>query len=114
MDAARELAQLLERVRELVARPREQVARTGRVALDLALGKPQEEGDRDEPLLRAVVQVPLETAPLGARGLDDARAGTPELLLVALPLGDVHPGDQPARLASLVHEGRHPPGDDQA
>jgi hypothetical protein len=41
----------------------------------VALGRePQRERERDEPLLRAVVEVALQPAALGIAGLDDAGA----------------------------------------
>ena len=47
----------------------------GRVAVDRALlGHTQVQGERDEPLLRAVVKVALEAPALGVRRSDDARA----------------------------------------
>ena len=69
MDAARQLAQLLQGVRELVAGELE-VAVLGMPARR----QPQHQRQRDEPLLRAVVQVALQPPPLGVAGLDDARA----------------------------------------
>src|SRR3712207_7719953 len=43
-----------------------------RVVAQLRLGDPQRERERDEALLRAVVQVALDAPPLGVAGLDDA------------------------------------------
>ena len=74
VDAARELAQLLERVGELVARGRRELLRLGGVAPDVGAEHPQLERERDEPLLGAVVQVALEPAALGVAGRDDALA----------------------------------------
>ena len=74
MDAARELAQLLERERQLLRRAREHLGGASRIGLDSRLRHPQRQGERDEPLLRAVVEVPLEAPALGRLGLDDARA----------------------------------------
>ena len=39
----------------------------------LGLGHAQVHGQRDQPLLGAVVQVPLQAAPLGVARLDDPR-----------------------------------------
>ena len=58
MEAARELAQLLERVRQLVARASSSRLRLGGSA-DLAR-EAQVQGQRHEALLRAVVEVALE------------------------------------------------------
>src|SRR5207245_7883758 len=74
MDAACELAQLLERLRELLARRVEQLLGDLGVLLQLGLGKPKRQRQRDEPLLGAVVQIPLEAPPLLVTGRDDARA----------------------------------------
>src|SRR6266513_2919985 len=73
MDAARELAQLRERLRELLLRLRE----------------PQGEREGDEPLLRAVVEVALEPAAFRVRRLDDARARLADLMLLLLAVGDL-------------------------
>jgi len=62
MDPARELAQLLECLRELFRRLLERRAYL-RVVSDAARREPQVERQRDEALLRAVVQVALEPAP---------------------------------------------------
>ena len=54
-------------------------ARAGQQAARLRLGlqpggqEPELESERDEPLLRAVVQIALEAAALGVAGLDHAR-----------------------------------------
>ena len=54
------------------------------VVLDGVLGEPQLDREGDEMLLRAVVQVPLELAPLGIAGRDDAGAGVLQLLVASL------------------------------
>src|SRR4051794_41830416 len=74
MDSARELAQLLQRLRELVAGRADELLRERWVVADAALDHPQLERDRDESLLRAVVEVALEPAPLRVAGGDDALA----------------------------------------
>ena len=71
MQAAGELAQLGERVLELQRGAAQQLDRDVRVA-QLLLQHPQLDGDRDQPLLRAVVQVALEPPALGDAGLEDA------------------------------------------
>ena len=105
MDPARELAQLLERLRQLLAGALERRARLGLVAA-AAGGEPQVERERDEPLLRAVVQVALEPAALGVARLDDPRARGGEIL-ARLRVGE--------RLAGQLGEvarsaARRPPG----
>ena len=74
MDAAGELAQLVQRCGELVARLGRELLALGRVAADRALGSTQLQRDGDEALLRAVVEVALEPPALGVAGLDDPRA----------------------------------------
>ena len=75
VDAAGELAQLLQRVGELLAGPLE----VGVVGM-AAGGQPQHQRQRDEPLLRAVVEVALQPPPLGVARRDDAGARRRELL----------------------------------
>ena len=53
------------------------------------LGEPERQRERDEPLLRAVVQVALEPPALGVARLDDARTRAAQLVLVGGALGDV-------------------------
>ena len=73
MQPAGELAQLGERVLELQRGAAQQLDRRVRVA-QLLLQHPQLDGDRDQPLLRAVVQVALEPPALGDARLEDADA----------------------------------------
>ena len=73
VEAARELAQLAQRQRELVADRRHELLRR-RVVADVALQEAQLQRDRDEPLLGAVVQVALEPPPLRVARRDDALA----------------------------------------
>ena len=74
VDAARELAQLPERLGELVAGGRDQRLGRRRVAADVGLDQPELQGEGDQPLLGAVVQVALEPPPLGVAGRDDPLA----------------------------------------
>ena len=69
MDPAGDFTQLLEAERELVAAS-EISAPAARGSRELGLGDAEVERERDEPLLRPVVQVPLEPPPLGVTGLD--------------------------------------------
>ena len=48
----------------------DQAVHVGRAVVEVALGEPQGHAERDEPLLRAVVQVALEPAALLVAGLD--------------------------------------------
>ncbi len=74
VDAARELAQLLDGGLRVYARLRDQRERALRVAGEARLGEAEGDGHRDHALLRAVVQVALDAAPLGVGGRDDALA----------------------------------------
>ena len=51
-----------------------ELLRLGGVAPDVGAEHPQLQRERDEPLLRAVVQVALEPAALGVAGRDDPLA----------------------------------------
>ena len=65
MDAARELAQLADRELELVDGVGEHLVELGRhVGPEPLLGCAELERERDEPLLGAVVDVPLDPSPL--------------------------------------------------
>ena len=75
MDAAGELAQLLQRLGQLVARGAHELLGLLRVATDLAPDQRELQRERDQPLLGAVVQVALDAAPLGVGRGDDALAG---------------------------------------
>ena len=57
---------------------------------ELGLRQTERERERDEPLLRAVVEVALQAAALGVLRLQEADPRGPDLLEVALALGDVH------------------------
>ena len=87
MDAAREVAQLLQGELGLLARPGAPARRRRVAARGPLLGHPQVERERHEPLLRAVVKVALDAAPLGVGGGDDARARVLELRHLGGELG---------------------------
>ena len=53
----------------------EQLARLGRVAVELVLGQAERHRQRDEPRLRAVVQVALDPAQLLGLGVRRRRRG---------------------------------------
>ena len=110
VDAARELAQLRERVRELLPGSGEDLVGAVGVVPQPRLREPQRERERDEPLLRAVVQVPLEPAALVVAGLDDPRARGAQLRLLRLALGHVGAADD--ELVGRSGERPQPPGDD--
>jgi hypothetical protein len=74
MDAARQVAQLLQREVGLLPRAADQL-HGGRVAVRGALlGHAQVQGERHEPLLSAVVEVALDAPALVVRRGDDPRA----------------------------------------
>ena len=74
MQAARQLAQLLETAREVVLGGRQGLAGGARIVVELRARHPELERHRDEPLLRAVVQVALQAAPLGVAHLHELGA----------------------------------------
>ena len=81
MDAARELAQLLERQARAppARRPCSFSAASGSLR-SLAWARRMRQREGDEPLLGAVVQVALEPAALRRAGLDEPGARRPQLL----------------------------------
>ena len=88
MDAARQLAQLLQGAGQLVARGVEHGARGAvRVRLQAALGQPELQRERDQALLGAVVQVALQAPALEHRDLDDPRARGLQLVEAGAQLG---------------------------
>ena len=78
MEPGREKAKLGQRLARVALRGREQLA--DRVVGHLAPRDADREHERDEPLLRAVVQVALEPAPLLVGGGDETRARDHQLL----------------------------------
>ncbi len=80
MDPLRQLAQLGERLGQILGGERDQLLGLARRRRDLGLDEPQPDRDRDEPLLGAVVQVALDAAALGVAGLDDAQPRGGELV----------------------------------
>src|SRR6478735_8362605 len=71
VQPAGELAQLLHRQGELVPRAGDELLRSVGAAVELGLQHAQLDRKRDEALLRAVVEVALETAALVQSGLED-------------------------------------------
>ena len=80
MDAACQVAQLLQREVGLLARLADQLGGAGVGGFDPLLGHAQVQRERHQPLLRAVVEVALDAAPLGVGRSDDARARVLELV----------------------------------
>src|SRR6186997_3130265 len=70
MEPTGELSQLAEGRCELRTPSLEQVARGG-VGCELCLGQRQREQQRDQALLRPVMEVALEPAPFGIAGLHE-------------------------------------------
>ena len=81
MDAARELAQILHRLRQLVRGRRQQRAGVLRRLLELGERQSQRDGHRDESLLGAVVEVALELLAGIVGGAHDPRPRGPHLLV---------------------------------
>ncbi len=81
MDAASQLAQLREPAGELVLGLDENLPRGPRITLELRGDHAQLKGDRDEPLLSAVVQVALEPHAFGVADLDEPRPRCGQLLV---------------------------------
>ena len=84
MQAAGELAQLLHRHVELPPRAGDELLGPVGVGAELVLEHAELDRERDETLLRAVVEVALEAAALVQSGLEDAKPRRVELLA---PLG---------------------------
>ena len=74
MQAAGQLLHLLERRRGLHVRLADQRGGVLRGAVELALREPQQVGECEQALLRAVVQVALDPAPLLVGRVHHARA----------------------------------------
>ena len=73
MEPSRELPKLVEGTRELVPGSCQQLGGLGGIVRQPRLGQPQLQGERRKPLLRPVVEVPLEAAACGVgRGHDPA------------------------------------------
>ena len=80
MQAAGELAEFFERLLEVVTDAAEHCLGRGRIVAQRLLGHPQVQGEGDEALLGAVVQVPFQAPPLGDARLDHPRARVPHLV----------------------------------
>ena len=74
MDATRELAELSERLVELGVRFFHESFRRGGVLSETRLDETQLDGQGDESLLGAVVQIALEPSAFGVACLDDSDA----------------------------------------
>ena len=88
MEPAGELAELFERELEVFADAVEHRFRGRRVVVQGFLGHAQVEGEGDEALLGAVVEVAFESPPLGVGGVHDARARVSGLRELGSQLGE--------------------------
>src|SRR5881396_706132 len=89
MDPAGQLAQLVEGELELLLRPFDELERAPVLLRKAVAGESQREGERDEPLLGAVVEVALEAPPFLVLRPEEPHAGGAEVALSLLALGDV-------------------------
>ena len=87
MEAAGDVAELVERDGDLAACAWSSRARASAIAGQLLLEQAELERERDQPLLRAVVQIALQSLALLLAGLDHACARAAQLLQVRLQLG---------------------------
>ena len=93
VDAARQLGQGLDRLsRPPRTAPRAPWRRARASSSGDGLGQPEVHGERHQVLLRAVMDVALEPAPLGVLGLDEPFAGQAQLVGACCQL--VVPGGQ--------------------
>jgi hypothetical protein len=81
-----------------------------RVCRGAVAGHRQGQAQRHQPLLRAVMQVTLQPAPLGIPGLDDPGPGGTDLFELGLHLGLQAGMLQPDREADPHDRDRRPPG----
>ena len=86
MDAARQLAQVLQRGRQLGVGPLDQRGGLA-VAVHTCLEQPQVDGEGHELLLRSVVQVALQPPPRGVGGLDYADPRRAQVLEACAQVG---------------------------
>ena len=94
MNAVRQLAHLLDRDRELRPGVPDRGGRPGSAGERQLLRLPQARGKCDQPLLGAVVEVPLDPPALGVGGADEPRARRDEAGGDGFPLGDRHREEQ--------------------
>ncbi|MFN8233033.1 MAG: hypothetical protein U0V56_06065 [Actinomycetota bacterium] len=105
VDAAGQVAQVLEGRRRLVADLGEQRASPFRIALDQSVGELQLDRERDQLLLRAVVDVALQASSLVVLGLHDALLRGLQLRQPRLQvLGETHVPQHQAGLGREVDD----------
>ena len=110
VDAARELAQLVEARLQLAGGALEQLAELG-VGAGARARSADQQRERDEAGLGAVVEVALEAAALGVARLDEAGARRAQLLEALAQLG-VEVADVAAEQPAEERERRHAGGDE--
>jgi hypothetical protein len=114
MQAARELPQLGVCAVHALDRAVEQLRGARRILLERAARQPERVRDEHELLLRAVVEVALDTLPLGVSRSDDPSTRAAELRRLAHPRGDVDARKDHAREPELGHDRRAGPVDQAA
>ena len=72
VDTSREIAQVVDRRLRVALEPSQEFAHLRRIPIDHRVGEPELHTERDELLLRPVVDVALELAPLSVLGGDEA------------------------------------------
>ena len=80
VEAAHEVAQLGQRLLGLLVRAGDELQRAVGIGGELLLGPAEVHAERDQPLLRAVVQVALDAAALGLGAVERGGAARVELL----------------------------------
>jgi hypothetical protein len=87
MDAPSKLAQLAEGRLQLAAGGLRQLTDALLIVLQELLDHAQAKSKRHQPLLRPIMEIPLEPAPLGEGCLDDAHARGAQLVDLGSQLG---------------------------
>ena len=111
MEATGELAELLERFRELEPCGGEDLRGMVDLVRKLRLREAEREHEGCQPLLGAVVEIALEPSARRVGSRDDAAPRGAYLCLLLLPLRDVGARDENARVAPLVLDRRRRPRD---
>jgi hypothetical protein len=113
MDTADQAAQLAQGNARRGAGFGDKLAGGSRVAVDLLLGHAQAHGQRDQPGLGTVVQIPLDTAQLSCPRVDGLCPGLGQMLHLRAQPGAFPGGKQPAGEPGRTqrHPAAGPPGD---
>ena len=102
MHAVRKLAQPADRELQLLARVLEELRRELGCIPRLRAREAEVDGEGDQALLRAVVEVALDPPPLEVGRLHDPRARLAKQFLLPAPLRDVRPTKQVAVVVPAV------------